>query len=97
MINYDNVTKEKIKEHNINWSQVLNHAHRILTIGGWESENKALLNLTKQQNDDDFNIIDQIYFYVKDPKEANYQHIIKNMKMGYWRARISKNSDWIFK
>ena len=34
MINYDNVTKENIKEHNLNWSQVLNHAHIILTIGG---------------------------------------------------------------
>ena len=34
MINFDDVTKEYIKEHNPNWSQVPNQPYRILIIGG---------------------------------------------------------------
>ena len=33
MINFDNVTKENIKEHNPNWLQLLYHLYRILMIG----------------------------------------------------------------
>ena len=34
MINFDDVIKENIKEHNPNWPQIFDHPNRILTIGG---------------------------------------------------------------
>ena len=37
MINFDYVTKEKIKEHNLNWSQIPNHSYRKIIVGGSES------------------------------------------------------------
>ena len=32
MTNFDNVTKENIKEHNPNWPQIPDHPYRIFTI-----------------------------------------------------------------
>ena len=46
----------------------------------WSGKTNAVLNLTKQQDDDDCSIIDKIYFCVKDPSEAKYQCLIKNLK-----------------
>ena len=37
IINFDNFTKENIKEHNPNWPQIPDHPYRILTIGGFGS------------------------------------------------------------
>ena len=37
MINFDNVTKETIKEHNPNRLQIPDNSYRILTIGGSRS------------------------------------------------------------
>ena len=34
MINFDDVTKENIKEHNTNWPLIPDHPYRILIIGG---------------------------------------------------------------
>ena len=34
MINFDDVTKEKIKEYNPNWPEIPNHSYKILIIGG---------------------------------------------------------------
>ena len=34
MINFDDVTKENIKEHNANWRQNPDHLSRILITGG---------------------------------------------------------------
>ena len=34
MINFDDVVKENIKEHNPNWSQILDLPQRIFIIGG---------------------------------------------------------------
>ena len=34
MIDFDDVVKENIKEHNPNWPQIPNHPYRILIIGG---------------------------------------------------------------
>ena len=34
MTNFDNVTKENIKEHNPNWPQIPDHPYRILITGG---------------------------------------------------------------
>ena len=39
-----------------------------------------MLNLSKQQNCDDDNIIGKIYLYIKDPNEAKYKYLVKNMK-----------------
>ena len=36
MINSDDITKENIKEHNLNWSQIPDNPYRILIIGGSE-------------------------------------------------------------
>ena len=57
MINYDYITKENIEENNPNWSQILDHAYRILIIGGLRfRKTNALFNLIKQQNDDEYKI-----------------------------------------
>ena len=54
MINFDDVTKENIKNHNPNWLQILDHPCRILTIGGSGSrKTKSLLGLISHQPDID--------------------------------------------
>ena len=54
MTNFDNVTKENIKEHNPNWPQIPDHPYRILMIGGSGSEKiNSLFNLINQQPDVD--------------------------------------------
>ena len=37
MINFDDLKKENIKEHNLNWLQIPDHQYRILIIGGSRS------------------------------------------------------------
>ena len=57
MINFDDVTKEKIKEHNSNYPQVPDHPYIILIIGGSESgKTSSLFILISHQPD-----IDKIY------------------------------------
>ena len=52
LINFDDVTKEKIKEHDLNWPQVSDHLHRILIIGGSGSgKTNSLFNLINQEPD----------------------------------------------
>ena len=73
MIN-NHITKENTKERNPNRPQ-------FLVIGGSGSgKTNALFNLTKQQNNDDYNITDRIYLYVQDPNGANIDTFFKNMK-----------------
>ena len=72
MINFVDVVKKIIKEHNPNWPQSPDHAYRILIIGGSGSgKTNSLFNLINQQPD-----IDKIYLYAKDPYEAKYQFLI---------------------
>ena len=72
MINFDDVTKENIKEHNPNWPQVPDHPYRILIIGGSGSgKTNSLFNLISQQPD-----VDKIYLYAKDPYKAKYELLI---------------------
>ena len=54
--------KENIDERNINWPQIPDHLYRISIIGGSGSGKKAntLLNLIKQEDDDDYSIIDML-------------------------------------
>ena len=73
MINFDDVLKENIKEHDPNWPQISDHPYRILIIGGSGSgKTNSLFNLINQQSD-----IDKVYSYAKDPYEAKYQFLIK--------------------
>ena len=72
MINFDDVTKENIKEHNPNRPEIPDHPHRILIVGGSGSgKTNSLFNLISQQPD-----IDKIYLYAKDPYETKYQFLI---------------------
>ena len=48
IINYDNVTNEIIKEHNINCAQIPDHPQRILIID-------------KTTNDNNYSVIDKTY------------------------------------
>ena len=69
MINFHNVTKENIKEHNPNWAQIRDHPYRILVTGGSGSgKADSLFNLISHQPD-----IDKIYLYGIDPYEAKSQ------------------------
>ena len=77
-INFDDVVKENIKEHNPNWPQIPDRPYRILITGSSGSgKTNSLFNLINQQPD-----IDKIYFYAKDPYEAKYQSLIKNREDG---------------
>ena len=73
MINFDDVTKEKKKEHNPNWPQIPDYPYIILIIGGPGSgKTNSLFNLIIHEPD-----IDKIDSYAKDPYEAKYQFLIK--------------------
>ena len=63
MYNFDYITKEDIKKHNPEWSEISDHLYRILINEGfaWEKTN-ALLNLRNHEAD-----IDKVYLYAKDP------------------------------
>ena len=77
MINFDDVTKENIKEHNPNWPQIPDHPYRTLIIGDSGSgKTNSLFNLINYQPS-----IDKIYFHTKDPYEAEYQFLITNEKV----------------
>ena len=73
MIIFHDVTKENIKEHNLNWPQIPDYPYRILIIGDSGSRKTNLsFNLISQQPD-----IDKIYLYAIDPYEAKYQLLIR--------------------
>ena len=66
MMNFDDVTKENIKEHNLNWPQLPDHSCRIIIIrSSGSTKPNSLFNLISHQPD-----IDKIYLYTKDPYEA---------------------------
>ena len=66
MLNFDDVTKKTIKEHNPNWQQIPDLPQKILIIGGSGSGKiNSLFNLISQQQN-----IDKIYLHAKDPYEA---------------------------
>ena len=61
MINFDDVTKENIKEHNSDWPQIPDYLYRILIIGGSGSrKTNSLFNLISQQPD-----IEKIIYMLK--------------------------------
>ena len=59
MFNFDYITKEDIKGHNLSWSEIPDHPYRILIVGGSGSgKTNALLNLINHEL-----VIDKIYLY----------------------------------
>ena len=75
MINFDDVTKENIKEHNPNWSQISNHPYRILIIEGTRSgKTNLLFNLLSHTLDIDARY--WYYFHAKDPYESKFKLLI---------------------
>ena len=57
MINFDDVTKENMKERNPNWPHIPDHPYRILIIGQSGSrKTNSIFNLISQQPD-----IDNVY------------------------------------
>ena len=91
MINYDDVTKENINNHNPNWPKILDQSYGILTIGDSGSgKTSTLINLIKQQWDDDYSTINNIYSYSKDPNEAKYIHLIEKREIWSWEFERAK-------
>ena len=65
MFSFDDITKENIKEHNTNWSDIPDHSYRILIVrGSGSGKTNALRNLINHEPD-----IDKIYLYAKDLSE----------------------------
>ena len=76
MINFDDVTKENIKERNPNWPQNLDHPYRILITGGFgPRKTNTLFKLIIQKP-----VIDKIYLYTKDPLEVKYKFLINKQE-----------------
>ena len=71
MINYDDVKTGNMEEHNASQSQIFDQTYRILIICG-SGSGQTNANLVKQQIDNDYNIIDKIYLFVKDPNQKKY-------------------------
>ena len=68
MINFDDVTKQNIKEHNPNWPQIPHDPCKMLLIEASGPRNRnSLINLRRHQPD-----IDKIYLYAKDAYETKY-------------------------
>ena len=68
MIDFDDVTKENIEEHNSNWQQIPDHLYRVLIIGGsGTGKINSLFNLIDHKLD-----IDIIYLYAKDTYEEKH-------------------------
>ena len=66
MINFDYITKENIKEHNPNRTNIPNHQYKILITGDSGSgKTKKLFNLINQEID-----TNKIYLYDKEPSES---------------------------
>ena len=101
MFNFDDVTKENIKEHNSNWPQIPKDPYIILIFGGFRSgKTNSLFNLISKQPD-----IDKTYLYAKDPYEAKYQFLInkqefkglKNLNYSKGFIEYSNDMDDIYK
>ena len=83
MFNFDSITKEYIKEHNPNWSEIPDHPYKMLMVGDSGSGKiNALLNLINHEP-----YIDKMYSYAKDPYEAQYQLLINTRE---YRHKIIK-------
>ena len=76
MINFDDITKENIREYNRNWKQIPDHQQRILITGGSESRKTNLLfSLISHHLD-----IDQIFNMLKIYMKQNISCLLTNEK-----------------
>ena len=57
MFDFDYITKEQAKEHNINWPEIADHPYRLLIVGGSGfGKTNALLSLINYEPDIDKNL-----------------------------------------
>ena len=85
MINFDNNTKENMKEHHTNWSETPGHQYRTLIVGSPGSgKTNALLNLIYHEPD-----IDKTYLNANDPYDAKNQ-LITNYAKNRTGSKYSK-------
>ena len=76
MINFNDITRENIREHKSHWQQIHDHPCRILMVrSSGSGKANALLNLISHQPD-----IDKIYLCPKNRYEAKYQFFINKLK-----------------
>ena len=72
IINFDNDTKENIKEHNTNWPQIPAHSYIILIVGSsGTAKTNSLFSLIVYQPK-----IDKISLLAKGPEKGKYQLLI---------------------
>ena len=74
MINFDEVTGENRREHNLHWQQIHDHSYRILIVSRFGSI-KRLLNLINQPPE-----TDKIYLHFEDLNEPKYRLLINKHK-----------------
>ena len=61
----DDVTKENINEHKPNLPRIYDHPYKTLIFGrSGSGKTNALLNLIKQQDNDDYSVVDKIYLRI---------------------------------
>ena len=71
MIDFDDVTKENIKQHNPHWPKIPDRPYKILKTGGsGYGKTNLLFNLISEQPD-----IDKMYLYANGPYEAKCQFL----------------------
>ena len=76
MINFDDATKENIKEHNPNQLQIPVHPQRILIIGGFGfGKSASSYDLINQQS-----VMDKIYLA---KYEVKYQFLVHKRKYSF--------------
>ena len=71
MINFYDIKKQRIKEHNPNWLNSWSPIQNINNLRFWIGKPNSLFNLISHQPD-----IDKIYLCAKDLYEAKYQLLI---------------------
>ena len=71
MINFYDIKKQSIKEHNPNWLNSWSPIQNINNLRFWIGKPNSLFNLISHQPD-----IDKIYLCAKDLYEAKYQLLI---------------------
>ena len=76
MFNLDDIRNKNNKDHNKKQPFIPDHPYRMLIIEGSVSgKTNSLPTLVKEQDSE--NLIDKIYWYVKDLNEPKYQFLIK--------------------